>query len=73
MDDEEEREDEEFENKNLKNFTDIELKEIDTMRENMQEIYKNLALSICPAVTGHEEIKKGILLMLFGGVNKRTK
>ena len=42
------------------------------MRENHNDLYKNLAASICPAVTGHEEIKKGILLMLFGGVNKKT-
>ena len=42
------------------------------MRESA-EIYKNLADSIAPAVSGHEEIKKGILLMLVGGVNKKTK
>jgi len=37
------------------------------------ELYRNLALSIAPAVYGHEEVKKGILLMLMGGVNKRTR
>jgi DNA replication licensing factor MCM6 len=37
------------------------------------EIYKNLSESIAPAVSGHDEIKKGILLMLVGGVNKKTK
>ena len=30
-------------------------------------------MSIAPAVHGHEEVKKGILLMLLGGVNKKTK
>lgn len=37
------------------------------------DLYKNLASSIAPAVFGHEEVKKGILLMLLGGVNKKTK
>ena len=29
---------------------------------NPNELYKNLAMSIAPAVSGHDEIKKGILL-----------
>jgi DNA replication licensing factor MCM6 len=28
--------------------------------------------SICPSVFGHQDIKRGILLMLFGGVHKTT-
>jgi DNA replication licensing factor MCM6 len=28
--------------------------------------------SICPSVFGHPEVKRGILLMLFGGVHKKT-
>jgi DNA replication licensing factor MCM6 len=35
-------------------------------------IYGDLARSICPSVYGHEAIKQAILLMLFGGVHKRT-
>lgn len=35
-------------------------------------IYRKLARSIAPAIFGHEEVKKGILLMLFGGVHKST-
>ena len=31
-----------------------------------------MAKSICPMVFGNDEIKKGVLLMLFGGVNKNT-
>lgn len=36
-------------------------------------IYVKLVKSIAPNIFGHEEIKRGILLMLFGGVHKKTK
>ena len=32
-----------------------------------------MADSICPSVFGHAEVKRGVLLMLFGGVHKKTK
>jgi DNA replication licensing factor MCM6 len=35
-------------------------------------LYSKMAQSIAPTVFGHEEIKKGILLMLMGGVHKKT-
>ena len=35
-------------------------------------IYSDLSRSICPSVYGHDAIKQAILLMLFGGVHKRT-
>lgn len=35
-------------------------------------IYSDLTRSICPSVYGHDPIKQAILLMLFGGVHKRT-
>lgn len=35
-------------------------------------MYEKLAQSIAPTIFGHEEIKKGILLMLLGGVHKGT-
>lgn len=35
-------------------------------------LYGKLVESICPGVFGHHEIKRGILLMLFGGAHKRT-
>lgn len=44
-----------------------------TTMQNMPDLYSSLAESIAPSVYGHEEIKKGILLMLFGGVNKTTE
>ena len=38
-----------------------------------QNIYMNLSKEISPSVFGHDEAKKGLLLMLFGGVNKETQ
>lgn len=35
-------------------------------------IYNALAESLCPSVYGHIEVKRGILLMLLGGVHKKT-
>jgi DNA replication licensing factor MCM6 len=37
------------------------------------EIYPKLVNSLAPAVFGHKDVKKGILLMLFGGVHKKTE
>ena len=37
-----------------------------------EELYTKLARSIAPTVFGHDEVKRGILLMLLGGVLKRT-
>jgi len=48
-------------------------KKMITDMQNETDLYSKLANSICPSVFGHEEIKKGILLMLFGGVHKSTK
>lgn len=36
-------------------------------------LYSVLTESICPSIYGHNEVKRGILLMLLGGVHKRTK
>ena len=41
--------------------------------KNDQNIYLNLSKAISPSVFGHDEVKKGLLLMLFGGVNKETQ
>jgi len=35
-------------------------------------VYETLAMSIAPSVHGHEEVKRGVLLMLFGGVCNRS-
>ena len=55
----------------LKSMTEAEKEESLNMKDS-PDIYTRLARSIAPTVFGHEEIKKGILLMLFGGVNKKT-
>lgn len=55
----------------LATMTDNEKETLVKMR-NEPAIYRKLARSIAPAIFGHEEVKKGILLMLFGGVHKST-
>lgn len=50
---------------------ETEKAEILRMR-NSAKLYSRMAESICPNVFGHPEIKRGILLMLFGGVHKTT-
>lgn len=39
----------------------------------MPNLFNNMAKVIAPSILGNIEIKKGILLMLFGGVEKKTK
>ena len=56
----------------IKEFTKSELDKILQMK-NDQSIYSNLSKAISPSVFGHDEVKKGLLLMLFGGVNKETQ
>lgn len=50
---------------------DGERKKIQAMAAD-KSIATNLINSIFPAVHGNEEVKKGVLLMLFGGVGKKT-
>merc|ERR1712110_193391 len=40
--------------------------------KNNKKIYDHLAASIAPNIYAHDDIKRGILLMLFGGVKKRA-
>ncbi|EEY63344.1 DNA replication licensing factor MCM6, putative [Phytophthora infestans T30-4] len=55
----------------LQEFSDEELAAIRDMQQDPDR-YLKMAKSICPSVYGHDEIRKGILLMLFGGVHKKT-
>jgi DNA replication licensing factor MCM6 len=36
------------------------------------DLYNRMITSLAPTVWGHDDVKKGILLMLFGGVHKTT-
>jgi DNA replication licensing factor MCM6 len=40
--------------------------------KNHPDLYNRMITSVAPTVWGHEDVKKGILLMLFGGVHKTT-
>jgi DNA replication licensing factor MCM6 len=55
----------------VSNLTDVDKAEILQMRHTPQ-LYHKMMESICPSVFGHTEVKRGILLMLFGGVHKYT-
>ncbi|RKP02965.1 hypothetical protein CXG81DRAFT_10117 [Caulochytrium protostelioides] len=52
-------------------FSAAELAELAEMRQD-PNIYQKLAFSIAPHIFGHEDIKKGMLLQLLGGVHKQT-
>ena len=52
-------------------LTDAEKADILNMR-NTPLLYQKMVESMCPAVFGHSEVKRGVLLMLFGGVHKNT-
>ena len=43
------------------------------MKAETQDLYTKMAHSIAPNVFGHEDVKRGILLMLLGGVHKETE
>ena len=55
-----------------KMFTLHERHEVIRMK-NEDSLYAKLAGSIAPSVYGHLDVKKGILLQLFGGIQKKTK
>ena len=56
---------------NMKNFTFEEQHTIAKM-QNTPDIYTKLSTSLAPAIFGHEDVKKGIMLQLLGGVHKKT-
>ena len=53
-------------------YTEDQQTGLDQMKANAQ-IYRDLTKSIAPQVYGHDDIKRAVLLMLFGGVHKTTK
>ncbi|XP_055849944.1 DNA replication licensing factor Mcm6 [Episyrphus balteatus] len=54
-----------------KQMTDAEWNKVYEMSKD-RNLYHNLITSLFPAVYGNEEVKRGILLQLFGGVGKTT-
>ncbi|PVV05011.1 hypothetical protein BB560_000468 [Smittium megazygosporum] len=50
-----------------------EINEVLEMASMKNTIYSKLVQSISPTVFGHDEVKRGILLQLMGGVHKRTQ
>ncbi|CAN0344633.1 unnamed protein product, partial [Laminaria digitata] len=52
-------------------LTEEEGREILEMK-NSSNIYTDMVNSIAPTVFGHSEVKRGVLLMLLGGVHKQT-
>jgi DNA replication licensing factor MCM6 len=53
-------------------FTLHERHEVIRMK-NEENLYQKLSNSIAPSVYGHADVKKGIMLQLFGGIQKKTK
>lgn len=57
--------------KDLSMFSEEDLQKIHAMTKD-HKLYDNMIDSLFPSVYGSDEIKKGILLQLFGGVPKTT-
>eukprot|EP00871_Galdieria_phlegrea_P001188 jgi/Galph1/206/GphlegSOOS_G4959.1 len=55
----------------MESFSPEEKQEIQSIKST-PNLYQALVNSVAPTVYGHDEIKRGILLMLFGGVHKVT-
>ncbi|XP_052870205.1 DNA replication licensing factor Mcm6 [Anopheles cruzii] len=55
-----------------KHMTDAEWNKIYEMSRDAK-LYQNLINSLFPSVYGNDEVKRGIVLMLFGGVAKTTQ
>jgi DNA replication licensing factor MCM6 len=56
----------------LEAFTQEEINDLKRMVSMEQHIYSKLVNSLAPTVYGHEDVKKGLLLQLMGGVHKVT-
>jgi DNA replication licensing factor MCM6 len=55
----------------MKNFSLDEQHTIKRMR-TADNLYDKLSQSLAPAVFGHHDVKRGIMLQLLGGVHKKT-
>lgn len=52
-------------------FTAAEREEFESISKT-ENVFEKMSNMIAPSIIGNTEIKKGLLLMLFGGVNKTT-
>ena len=57
---------------NLNQFSKQEQNTVVLMKDQ-EDLYTKLAQSVAPGVHGHLDVKKGILLQLFGGIKKETE
>lgn len=55
----------------MKQFSMVEKHTVMKIKDQ-DDLYTRLAKSIAPSVYSHNDVKKGILLQLFGGVQKNT-
>ncbi|KAI8049866.1 MCM2/3/5 family-domain-containing protein [Syncephalis plumigaleata] len=55
----------------LEAFTQEEINDLKRMVGMEQHIYSKLVSSLAPTVYGHEDVKKGLLLQLMGGIHLR--
>jgi len=55
----------------MESFSASEKDQIERMRSTPQ-IFHKLSRSIAPTIYGHDDVKKGVLLMLLGGVQKTS-
>jgi DNA replication licensing factor MCM6 len=63
--------DEENESEQVNQFSLADRNLVVKMRDE-DDLYTRCAQSIAPQVHGHIDVKKGILLQLFGGITKKT-
>jgi len=61
----------EDQDEDLNQFTKQEQNTVVLMKDQ-EDLYTKLAKSLAPSVYGHLDVKKGILLQLFGGIKKKT-
>ncbi|KAJ2412909.1 MCM DNA helicase complex subunit mcm6 [Coemansia sp. IMI 209128] len=57
----------------LAGLTRDEREELAAMAAGGADVYARLVASVAPTVFGHDELKRGVLLQLLGGVHKRTR
>ena len=53
--------------KNGYEFTLLDYSTVQEIHALRSELFKVLVASLCPSIYGHEEVKAGLLLGLFGG------